>query len=64
MPRKLDHSVIECRGLGSRLDGATRWNARCRRCALVLIAFDQVVQLHLEPQMRIAEGSGPSWPSD
>ena len=63
MPRVLDHSVIEHAEfgrldgitLGTRVAGAAHWEA---------IGLDQVAQLHLEPQMRVAEGSGPSWPSD
>ncbi len=63
MPRVLDHSVIEHAEfgridgitLGTRVAGAAHWEA---------IGLEQVVQLHLEPQMRVAEGSGPSWPTN
>jgi SNF2-related domain/N-6 DNA Methylase/Helicase conserved C-terminal domain len=63
MPRVLDRSVIEYAEfgridgitLGTRVAGAAHWEA---------IVLDQVVQLHLEPQMRVAEGSGPSWPTN
>jgi superfamily II DNA or RNA helicase len=63
MPRVLDHSVIEYAEFG-RIDGATLGTRVAGAAHWEAIGLDQVTQLHLEPQMRIAEGSGPSWPSD
>jgi predicted RNA methylase len=63
MPRVLDHSVIEYAEFG-RVDGATLGTRVVGAAHWEAIGLDQVVQLHLEPQMRIAEGAGPSWPSD
>jgi superfamily II DNA or RNA helicase/predicted RNA methylase len=63
MPRVLDHSVIEYAEFG-RVDGATLGTRVAGAAHWEAIGLDQVAQLHLEPQMRIAEGSGPSWPSD
>jgi hypothetical protein len=63
MPRVLDRSVIEYVEfgridgvtIGTRVAGAAHWEA---------IDLDKVVQLRLEPHMRIAEGSGAAWPSN
>ncbi|MFS8065297.1 MAG: SNF2-related protein [Byssovorax sp.] len=63
MPRVLDHSVIEFAEFG-RIDGTTLGTRVAGAAHWEEIGMDQVVQLHLEPQMRVAEGSGPSWPTD
>ena len=63
MPRVLDRSVIEYAefgrvdeaSIGSRVAGAAHWEQ---------VPLDKVVQLRLEPQMRVAEGTGPSWPTN
>ena len=41
--------------IGTRVAGAAHWEQ---------IGLDKVVQLHLEPQMRVAEGSAAPWPAD
>ena len=63
MPSVIDHSVIQFAefgrvaeaSIGTRASGAPHWEE---------IGLDKVVQLHLEPQMRVAEGSGAPWPAD
>jgi superfamily II DNA or RNA helicase len=63
MPKMLDRSVIECSefgridgsDIGSRFAGAAHWEK---------VSAEKVSHLHLEPPMRIAEGSGTPWPAD
>jgi hypothetical protein len=68
MPRLLDRSVVEYAefgrinsagldlSIGTRVAGAAQWD---------FATLEKVVALHLEPGMRVAEGSGgPSWPAD
>ncbi len=63
MPRLLDRSVTEYVEFG-RVDGAAIGTRLCGAAHWEQLAAEKVVDLHLEPGMRIDVGTASSWPLD